>query len=418
MKNTDHMSRENNVSQLFINNEHKLEETPPSDLWSRIETKLDDGGNVNAENTLAKGKTVAINYKRFAPYFAAAAVLLLLIIAFSLLKMESADKKTLVENNPVQDVIIRDTEETLPTSESERVSAFENKDRIQQNRMLETAKKNAGENRKVEKIIAEYGLDRIEINEKSEDLIILTVEPIAEEEKSYISRPRAENNELFSGNRGTNIPNVVNRNEYQQSGRAYADPPVITQVDNLVNVTTTKTAITKSKSSVPMIKSKSQKRDNIQRLDGQMQIFEWLLGKWTDNEEEGGKSLEIWHKLNNSSIECIGTKTSGKNKIFEEKLTIYLDKESNRIFLKMPIDYYKKTVVYMMTAHNSDRIVFEQTENQDLPANLVLQRNLNGYSVIINSDIKPLKPAQQTYFEQRNRVSDTKVLRILTPYSE
>jgi hypothetical protein len=329
--------------------------------------------------------------------------------------MESADKKNLAENNPIQDVIVLETEETLPTSESEKVSAFENNDRIQKNRMLETAKKNAGENKKAEKIIAEFGLDRIEINEKSEDLIILTVEPTVDGEKSYIARPKAESNDLFSSNRGTNMSNVVNRNEYQQAGRAYADPPVIAQVDNLDNVTTTSTANIKSSSNMPMIKSKSQKRDNSQRLDGQMQIFEWLLGQWSDKEEEAGKSSEIWRKLNNNSIECIGTKVSGKNKIFEEKLTIYLDKESNRIFLKMPIDDYKKTVVYMMTAHNLDRIVFEQTENQDLPANLILQRNLNGYSVIINSDTKPLKPAQQTYFEQRNRVSDTKVLRILTP---
>jgi hypothetical protein len=339
------MSREDNISQLFIKNEHKLEEAPPSDLWSRIETKLDDGGNVKADSTLPNGKTIAINYKRIAPYFAAAAILLLLIIAFSLYKMESAEKKNLAENNPIQDVIVLETEETLPTSESEKVSAFENNDRIQKNRMLETAKKNAGENKKAEKIIAEFGLDRIEINEKSEDLIILTVEPTVDGEKSYIARPKAESNDLFSSNRGTNMSNVVNRNEYQQAGRAYADPPVIAQVDNLDNVTTTSTANIKSNSNMPVIKSKSQKRDNSQRLDGQMQIFEWLLGQWSDKEEEAGKSSEIWRKLNNNSIECIGTKVSGKNKIFEEKLTIYLDKESNRIFLKMPIDDYKKTVV-------------------------------------------------------------------------
>jgi hypothetical protein len=45
------MSREDNISQLFIKNEHKLEEAPPSDLWSRIETKLDDVGNVKADST-------------------------------------------------------------------------------------------------------------------------------------------------------------------------------------------------------------------------------------------------------------------------------------------------------------------------------------------------------------------------------
>jgi hypothetical protein len=149
-----------------------------------------------------------------------------------------------------------------------------------------------------------------------------------------------------------------------------------------------------------------------------MYIFEWLLGQWVDNEEEGGKSIEIWRKVNSSSIECTGSKISGKNKIFEEKLSIYYDQNLKGVFLKMPVDDYKKTVLYMMTSHNLDRIVFEQTENKDMPSNLIFQRNLNGYSVVINSDLRPLKPEQQTYFEHRNRVSNSKVLRILTPSAE
>jgi hypothetical protein len=105
---------------------------------------------------------------------------------------------------------------------------------------------------------------------------------------------------------------------------------------------------------------------------------------------------------------------NGKNKIFEEKLIIYFDKDQNHVILKMPIDDYKKSLRYMMISHNLDRIVFEQNDEQDLPQKVIIQRNLNGFSVIINADTKPLKPAQQAYFEHRNRVSNSKVLRILT----
>jgi hypothetical protein len=408
------MSREDKISQLFIKNEHKLEETAPSDLWSRIEVKLNDGLTVQNEMAQPKGKTVAINYKRIAPYFAAAAVLLLLIVV-SVVNLDLLNRTKLAENNQTQDPIIIETEETLPTSESEKVSVYENKDLIQQKKMLETAKKTVGENKNAEKIIDKYGLESIEINEKSEDLIVLTVELHADEEKSYIAKPKAENNDLFSGN----TSNVVNRNEYQQAGRAYADPPAITQVDNIDKIkTTSASANIKSNSVGPIIKTKSSKRDNSQRLEGQMYIFEWLLGQWVDNEEEGGKSIEIWRKVNSSSIECTGSKISGKNKIFEEKLSIYYDQNLKGVFLKMPVDDYKKTVLYMMTSHNLDRIVFEQTENKDMPSNLIFQRNLNGYSVVLNSDLRPLKPEQQTYFEHRNRVSNSKVLRILTPSAE
>jgi hypothetical protein len=408
------MSREDKISQLFIKNEHKLEETAPSDLWSRIEVKLNDGVGVQNEIAQPKGKTVALNYKRIASYFAVAATILLLIVV-AVFNLDMLNTKKLADNNQTQDPIVTETEETLPTSELEKVSAYENKDLIQQKKMLETAKKTAGENKNAEKIIKEYGLERIEINEKSEDLIVLTVEPNNDEEKSYIVMPKTDNNDLFSGN----MSNVVNRNEYQQAGRAYADPPAITQVDNLDKIkTTSASANIKSNSVGPIIKTKSSKRDNSQRLEGQMYIFEWLLGKWVDNEEEGGKSIEIWRKVSNSSIECTGSKISGKNKIFEEKLSIFYDQNLKSICLKMPIDDYKKTVLYMMTSYNLDRIVFEQTENEDMPSNLIFQRNLNGYSVVINSDSKQLKPAQQTYFEQRNRVSGSKVLRILTPSAE
>jgi len=405
------MSREDEISQLFIKNEHKLDEAPTLDLWSKIETKLNAEDSAVKEIEQPKTKTLGIGYKRVLSYFTVAASLLLIIVAVYYMKPANSSSDNLAQNDSVQDLELNEIEEPLPTSESEKQSIYENNDRLQQKKMIETARKYAAENKKTEGMIDEFGLDKIEINEKSEDLIVLSVERNSDEDKSYIAKPKAENLD-FNGS----MSNVVNRNEYQQAGKAYADPPIITQIDQVEKVNS-KAEISnlKTNSVGPIIKSKSSKRENSQKLDGQMQIFEWLLGQWVDNEEEGGKSIEVWRKVNNNSIECTGTKISGKNKIFEEKLSIYFDKESKTVMLNMPIDDYKKTVLYMMISHNSDRIVFEQTENIDMPSNLIFQRSLNGYSVVINSESKPLKPAQQTYFEHRNRVSDTKILRILTP---
>jgi len=410
------MSREDKISQLFINNQHKLDEAPSADLWSRIDTKLNEGVISHSEAPEVKAKKLYPIFKRYIPYLAAAVVLILLVVSIPYFNKEDKSKSGVIAENgtdPKETVTIQG-EESLPTSESEKDSEYETKDRIQKEKMLETAKKTAGENRKVEKIIEEFGLDRIEINEKSEDLIVLSVEPSVEEEKSFIAKPKAENSELFGNNRNANSSNIVNRSEYQNDGRAYADPPAIKQSKAIDNQIVAANSMSKQSANVPIMKNKALKRDNSQRLDGQMQIFEWLLGQWIDKEEEGGRATENWRKVNGSSIECVGTKVNGKNKIFEEKLIIYFDKDQNHVFLKMPIDDYKKSLRYMMISHNLDRIVFEQNDEQDLPQKVIIQRNLNGFSVIINADTKPLNPAQQAYFEHRNRVSNSKVLRILT----
>ncbi len=418
MKNIDDMSREDNISQLFIKNQHKLEEMPPSSVWERIESRLDDSSKPFAEAETVKQSSNWQKIKRLIPYMAAAAVLLLLIVSIPYLIPGKKDNPIAEKLVAVEDVIITDREETMPMSEAEKKNAFETKDRIQQEKILETAKKSISDQKNLGKMSEDYDLDRIEINETSEDLIVLSVDNYVEEEKSFIAKPKAENNDLFGAVQNSgNMTNVVNRSEYQLDGRSYADPPSVILNDKVETLARQNSSSIKQQanSTKPIMKNKSQKKDNVQRLEGKMQIFEWILGQWIDLEEEGGVSTENWRRINNYSIECLATKIKDKNKIFEERLTIYFDQKMNQVFLKMPVDDYKKSMLFMLVSYDTENIVFEQREDPVMPDKVIFQRSINGFSTIITKGRDNLKPAQQSYFEQRNRVSNTRILRLLSP---
>jgi hypothetical protein len=349
---------------------------------------------------------------------AAAAVLLLLIVSIPYLIPGKKDNPIAEKLVAVEDVIITDREETMPMSEAEKKNAFETKDRIQQEKILETAKKSISDQKNLGKMSEDYDLDRIEINETSEDLIVLSVDNYVEEEKSFIAKPKAENNDLFGAVQNSgNMTNVVNRSEYQLDGRSYADPPSVILNDKVETLARQNSSSIKQQanSTKPIMKNKSQKKDNVQRLEGKMQIFEWILGQWIDLEEEGGVSTENWRRINNYSIECLATKIKDKNKIFEERLTIYFDQKMNQVFLKMPVDDYKKSMLFMLVSYDTENIVFEQREDPVMPDKVIFQRSINGFSTIITKGRDNLKPAQQSYFEQRNRVSNTRILRLLSP---
>jgi hypothetical protein len=72
----------------------------------------------------------------------------------------------------------------------------------------------------------------------------------------------------------------------------------------------------------------------------------------------------------------------------------------------------------MLTAFDTERITFEQKEDQNAPNKVIFQRDLNGYTTIIVYDAGFLKPAQQNYLEHRNRVSNVRAIRILTPVKQ
>lgn len=418
------MSREDKISKLFIDNQHKLDEHPGSALWSKIESKMNGAAGTAIPETAIDTSLSASSGKnrviKFLPYFAAAASLLLLIFVLPLLR--TAPENEIAEKiEGVEDIELpAEISEAFPVSESDKDSAFEFKERQQKEKLLQSAKKAASENKKTKTFFDEYGLDRIEMNSTSKDLIVLTLEPTLEEVKSFVAKPQIEfdNNINVTANAANASP-IVSSLEYQNDGRPYANPPRANPylADDIGAVAQKKTSAEAQKDVAPksMLKNKSlKKNENVQKLEGPMQIFQWMLGNWADTELDGAKSYESWRYVNPYSIEGTGSRMLDKNKIFEEKIKIYFDPALKQVFLKMPIDDYKNSFLYMLSAHDSERIIFEQKENPSLPNKVILQRNLNGFSTIINFDNGIMNSNQQAYLQHRNRVSNTRALRILT----
>jgi hypothetical protein len=431
LKNIDEISREDYISKLFIDNEHKLDESPSGDLWSRIETKLEQtslsSGKENLpRTTIAARKGIIM---RMVPYIAAASVLIIISVAISLFQWPKQNNTLAESKEEVEDVDLPTAKsETIPIIPSDKDSAFEEEDQRQKIKMLQEAKKQAGkESKKAEASVEKYGLDIITINEKSNDVITMTPEPAKDEEdNSFISRPRAEYNDFSTTNGNvSNSPQIVPRSDYQNQNRNYANPPsadpamadkIESYIKGKENMSTKKGNESKTQS---RIKNKSVKSlQSNQQLDSHLKIFEWLLGQWTDEEEEGGIAYENWRWINANTIEGIGTKIKENNKIFEERLSIYYDNSLKQVFLKMQIDDTKNQVIYMLSSFDTERIVFEQNEDPGIPNKVIFQRHLNGYSTTIAFDQGFLKPAQQSYLDHRNRVSNVKALRILNRSEE
>lgn len=431
------MSGDDYISKLFTDNAHKLEEMPSGDLWARIESKLDKNVAQEPEATELKilrstGKTRKGSLFRMLPYMAAASVLIVFIATFALLTPQYKTEASSEKIAEVEDVelALEESTETLPIIASDKDLAFEKSDQRQKEKILDEAKKMAAkENKKAEAVVEKYGLDRVNLNEKSNNLIILSPEPSHEEDdKAVIALPRGIASDFNLSENATNAaPNsqIVPRSDYQNAGgRNYANPPSADPnlADEIESYATTKQSNSIAKDAEkPMSRMKSKgakQRSESQMLDPHLNVFEWMLGQWIDEEEEGGKSYETWRWVNPTTIEAVGTKMKGNNKIFEERLSIYFDPTLKQVFLKMPLDDTRNSVIYMLTAFDTERITFEQKEDQNAPNKVIFQRDLNGYTTIIVYDAGFLKPAQQNYLEHRNRVSNVRAIRILTPVKQ
>lgn len=428
------MSGDDYISKLFLDNEHKLDEMPPNNLWGRIESKLD--ANLPGESTETSSLKVsrqessttrAVGILRIVPYMAAAAVLLLLISLPFLLKNGNTPEPIFAQDlPPVEDVALEEGEPLLDSAG--RIKAFQDEEDAQEKKIEKYATAVAkqtptSEKQKLEVVLAE-----------SENSVIeLTPEPKVAETKAFmeVTTTSANYNKMVE---------TVEVDAYTNAGRNYATPPAadlskrdeIQQIANTYNANNANNAkdekLAEGRSAeddkAPLLRSKSaaakgnvpnKKTDDF--LVPQLQIFDWMLGEWTDSDMEGGESHEVWKRITPTTIECNGyrLKRKGKEKIFEEKITIYFDPALKQVFMKMPIDDSRQEVVYILTKFDNEYITFEQKEEKSHPDEVVFQRSIKGFKVIINHNGNFLETNQQAYFANRNRVTNVRAIRVMEP---
>jgi hypothetical protein len=160
---------------------------------------------------------------------------------------------------------------------------------------------------------------------------------------------------------------------------------------------------------------------NTIRLKGSMEIFDWLIGSWSDDNQQTGTSIEEWKIQDANTLVGKGYVLLGDAKIFQEEMEIAYKRKLRQIFLTLALDDSGSRVEYMLSGYDitSGEYIFQQRENFDYPDKILLQRDISGTSynvIIVDGDNKrnSLDTEQQRYLDHRNHVSGARATRRMT----
>lgn len=151
------------------------------------------------------------------------------------------------------------------------------------------------------------------------------------------------------------------------------------------------------------------------KIHPRLQMFAWLLGRWSEQRVDG-TSYEEWQLKSNTIITGKGYKIKDGDKLFEETMMIFFDEKLQQIFLSISIDDHKTPTFYLLTGIEGDQITFknDQVDNGQ-PQKITFQRTPTGYTVVVANEKTELKTEQQSFLNHRNAVSNTRAQRNLQP---
>lgn len=418
------MSREDYISKLFRENADKLDEQPSQDLWSRISGELDYPESSNGQEDLPKfeqisSKSVARprgGMMQLAPYFAAASIVAAILLASPLFferevqaemaeqLAESSDRSLLAEEMKAES-----ESEALPLNAEEQKAQFEAQEKEQAKKIFQAAQE------KAPKPLAEDDFDEIKLSkeEATDDIIILAPEEKVVDEEPLLVQEEAT--AAFDYPLPKMSPPIV-RN---YANAPAADPNLAPQIEALQEQNEVKSMpkqaeqLNKRGLVSKRAKAKSRKKAIRHKIHPRIQLFEWLLGEYEDQTPEAGTSIERWRLLGPNVIEGIAVLKKGGDKIFEERMRIFYDEDLRQVFLDLPLDDSRLPARYMLSQFDTERIIFEQNDQSELPNKIILQPSLQGYTLIILQERGFLKSGQQQYLQHRNRLSNVRAIRDL-----
>jgi len=425
------MSSDDYISKLFVKNKDKLN-TPPSDgLWDKIEAKLDK--DLPVQNKTG-GRIVGLSR-----YFAAASVVLVVLCATYMIQLmnnnagqqEAADPMAMNDEAMHRTKSLMDAEEVLPVSEAEEQELLKAEDKQQEKNILEKAIQNNNKESEDKTI----NIEDVEIKEAPKDLIVIETE---EEGDHYTSNSPTTTNAGMGAGEAAIADEEVG---FVQADKVVNDKPNYAAVSDLNRAAenrkmaeeiTQKAAVAQNqaqgatnkieintKNRAGVLNKKARKRKDkyvspMAKAHPRLKIFGWLLGQWVDNNESEGVSYETWKLIAPNTLEGKGFKLSdNQERIFEEAFRIEYRPDMKQVFLVMPLSENGKTIDYMLTKFDNERITFEQSSQKEYPDEIVLQRDLDGFTTIIVHNQGFLDGDQQRYLENRNRVSNVRAIRTM-----
>lgn len=417
------MSREDYISKLFRENADKLDEQPSQDLWSRISGELDQPEGSSTQEDLPRFEQISPKSAarprgamlKFAPYFAAASIVAAILLASPLFfEQEAAPEMAQKMAEPsdrglLAEAIKEEVEsEALPLNAKEQEAQFEAQEKEQAQKILQAAQEKASQP------LAEEDLNELtKLKEQPiDELVVLTQDASPEEEPILLQEQAEEQADYPLPKMGPTVP----RNYAKTPA---ADPSLAPQIEALQEQNIVKTAPKQLEEEnkrglrKKQAKGRSRKKAQKHKIHPRIQLFEWLLGEYEDQTPEAGTSIERWRLLHPNVIEGIAVLKKGDDKIFEERMRIFYDEGLRQVFLDLPLDDSRLPARYMLSQFDTERIIFEQNDQADLPNKIILQPSLQGYSLIILQERGFLKTRQQQYLQHRNRLSNVRAIRDL-----
>lgn len=426
--------KDDSLSRLFRNSKASLEEDLPSDMvWSRIEQRLDNTPTMRIEKT-----PNASLWKTIRPYAAAASLVagILTVVAIwqtsDNIQTKNPTATSTRANTPTQSDVM-ETSEPLAAAEADEVeTVFEKEEKLQimQLRAQKAVIVDKKENEPVE-ILLESKTIAAPAIEPSVATTPNAAPPVAGKSNATNADAVSENNFRATAEITTlafSAPES-NKDKISNTNANYGVAPV-PQVNDIDAIVQRESAYSntyspqelKKRSDEPRangLRSRSKtstKEDAIQsKLAPRLRLFGWLVGKWEDKTRYDGYSYEEWTIKDANTLQGRGFKYKGKDRVFEERMSIFFDEKLQQVFLSMHTDDFKEPVLYMLSGINPEELTFSLDQNGTYPEKVVLQRTIDGYIVLIMNASTAFSTNQQTFLQHRNALNNFRAVRNLQP---
>ncbi len=411
------MSREDYISKLFIKNQDKLSQDPSPDLWAKIEMDLDASPPVATP-------VKSIGVTRYLMAASVVAVIATVAVWFQFVlppENTAIAAREIEETKPVSEHTMLLEDDALPINEQEQEALLEEEDKQQTQRILNRMSKGGGSGQSAEsqEIQIADKIEKIELEEvatKAEVVSAIASEPTTT--TGYNNTLTQEDIKDVQAYNYAAPPTISTQtaNQYFEGKTTSNSTAIIEKETNVTPTTTNRRNRLQSKKAVPTdTKKQSDYANFMATANPRLQIFGWMLGNWVDNNESEGTSYEKWQLKDRNTLQGKGYKlSSNQEQMFEELIEIKFVPNLNQVFLNLRIGESQPTIEYMLVSFDNERIVFKQSASKAYPDEVVIQRDLDGFTTILINNKGFLDGEQQRYLSNRNRVSNVRAIRTMT----
>ncbi len=421
------MKPKKDISDLFRDNQHKLNESPSRQAWERLESRLD---NHKDRNRTSIYRILSM----------AAAVVVLVVFASVITFVLNTNEKPMALNESMSDSFKIEELKVLTTSNENhnQIAVYKRKYNNHLSNPIMEGKAN-------KKLIAKMDIERRDGNlnsflakarRENQQSLAVTATPTIAPAKNFQAAPApkiydepedyAVSEELVVYD--SEVPAAAEPSEdvttfgiedAEDEAVAIAEKKEIAKDAETVRASKAKRLYadepSHKKTDQPFeaekLSAASSNAGQGKSSDYGVQQFQWLTGKWEGN-VNNQVSIEKWKQIDNRTLEGSGFLIVNRKSVFNENMKI--QEIGGVIYFIADLNGTGNPINYQLISNDSFQAVFEN-KAIDFPNQVVLQRtNSSNFSTIYqNTQPGNIDETQQSYYLNRNYIQKEQVIRNL-----